>query len=344
MAINTNTFVNGIKILKNALFPSTTIVSNTLIVDASQTTENTLTLPKPASGTTDTILSNTNTATVTNKSIDADTNTITNIDNADVKAAAGIVYSKLSLSNSIVNADINASADIEVSKLESLTTGKALQTNDTTGKIEASAVTNTELGYVAGVTSPIQTQIINTMPAGAVIPYAGSAAPTGYLMCDGSAVSRTTYAALFTALATTYGIGDGSTTFNLPNMAGRVPVGKEATATIIANSGKHGLDSTTLGDTGGTDAHKLTASESGLPAHFHSITDPTHDHLAYGAGSGSTGGSYSATDLTSQTLSYNSAAPATTGITQTNNNSPADASTSHTNLQPSIVLNYIIKY
>lgn len=63
------------------------------------------------------------------------------------------------------------------------------------------------------------------LPAGVVVPYAGAAAPSGYLLCDGSAVSRTTYAALFAVLSTAFGSGDGSTTFNLPDMRETIPVG-----------------------------------------------------------------------------------------------------------------------
>lgn len=81
------------------------------------------------------------------------------ISNADINAAAAIAYSKLNLTGSLVDADISASAAIALSKLAALTTGKALQSNATTGVIEASTVTNTELGYLSGVTSAIQTQI-----------------------------------------------------------------------------------------------------------------------------------------------------------------------------------------
>lgn len=63
---------------------------------------------------------------------------------------------------------------------------------------------------------------------GIVAPFAGTTAPTGWLKCDGSAISRTTYADLFAAIGTTYGAGDGSTTFNLPNLTGRVPLGMDA--------------------------------------------------------------------------------------------------------------------
>ena len=68
----------------------------------------------------------------------------------------------------------------------------------------------------AGAPSPV-------MPTGVVLPYAGTSAPTGWLACDGTAISRTTYASLFAAISTSYGVGDGSTTFNLPDLRGRFP-------------------------------------------------------------------------------------------------------------------------
>lgn len=64
-------------------------------------------------------------------------------------------------------------------------------------------------------------------PSGVVLPFAGSTAPSGWLLCFGQAVSRTTYASLFAAIGTAFGVGDGSTTFNLPDMRGRVPGGKD---------------------------------------------------------------------------------------------------------------------
>jgi microcystin-dependent protein len=92
-------------------------------------------------------------------------------------------------------------------------------------------------------------------PVGAVLPFAGGAAPTGWLLCDGSAVSRTTYASLFAVIGSTFGVGDGSTTFNIPDMRGRVPVGK--------NSGTFN----TLGGTGGEETHVNTVNE--MPSHTH---------------------------------------------------------------------------
>lgn len=107
-------------------------------------------------------------------------------------------------------------------------------------------------------------------PAGVIVPFAGSSAPTGYLVCDGAAVSRTTYADLFAAIGTTYGAGDGSTTFALPNLKGRVVVGVDA--------GQSEFD--TLGETGGAKTHTLDSTE--IPSHTHSdgtlTTNETGDH------------------------------------------------------------------
>ena len=97
-------------------------------------------------------------------------------------------------------------------------------------------------------------------PAGIVMSFAGATAPEGWLLCDGSAVSRSSYSALFAAIGTTYGAGDGSTTFNLPDLTGRV---------VIGVSGTHAL-----GSTGGEASHVLTTGE--MPEHLHEV--PSHTH------------------------------------------------------------------
>lgn len=97
-------------------------------------------------------------------------------------------------------------------------------------------------------------------PAGIVMPFAGTVAPQGCLLCDGSAVSRTTYAELFAVIGTTYGAGDGETTFNIPDLSGRVVIG-------VSNS--HALAST-----GGSETVTLTSDQ--LPAHLHVV--PQHGH------------------------------------------------------------------
>ena len=100
-------------------------------------------------------------------------------------------------------------------------------------------------------------------PTGAILQYAGGAAPTGWLLCQGQAISRTgVYAALFGVVGTAYGVGDGSTTFNLPDLRGRVPVGTGTHASVNA--------------LGANDGTSLAARR---PAHSHTVsTDGSHYH------------------------------------------------------------------
>jgi microcystin-dependent protein len=105
-----------------------------------------------------------------------------------------------------------------------------------------------------------------TMPAGTIILFAGSSPPAGYLACDGSAVSRTTYANLFAAIGTAWGAGDGSTTFNVPDLRGRSAVG--------VSPGGLGTDRPTarvLASHGGEETHVLTIPE--IAAHTHGSPD-----------------------------------------------------------------------
>ena len=136
-----------------------------------------------------------------------------------------------------------------------------------------------------------------------------------------------------------YGLGDGSTTFALPNLNGTVPLGTGA-------SGQSGATTHLLGQTGGEETHLLSSSESGVPAHSHPITDQSHTHGPPGGGSGywitqggavvAAGGSYAANN------SYGSTGSSSTGITGTNTNTPANASSPHNTLPPYQVVNFII--
>jgi microcystin-dependent protein len=153
------------------------------------------------------------------------------------------------------------------------------------------------------------------IPVGTVSPFAGSSAPSGWLLCDGSAVSRTTYAKLFAVCSTAYGTGDGSSTFNLPNLKGKVPVGKDAAQTEFD----------TLGETGGEKTHLLTSAESGLPAHTHGFDV------------------YTASDSQNSNL-VGAGVTTDRGNATTGANAAANAASAHNNLQPYQVLNYIIKY
>src|SRR5690348_9602357 len=110
------------------------------------------------------------------------------------------------------------------------------------------------------------------VPSGVVVPFAGSSAPAGWLLCYGQAVSRTTYAALFTVIGTVFGSGDGSTTFNVPDLRGRAAFGVDnmgGTAASRITSGGSGIAGTTLGATGG--AETVTLSSAQMPNHTHSV-------------------------------------------------------------------------
>lgn len=127
--------------------------------------------------------------------------------------------------------------------------------------------------------------------AGAIVSYAGNTAPVGWLMCDGSAVSRTTYSKLFNAIGTTYGTGDGSTTFNIPDLRGRFPVGAGVNYNVGSTGGSensiipyhnHHVEAISSGAqqvtlTGSAKALGWsTATASGII----SITSPTNDRTA----------------------------------------------------------------
>jgi len=181
----------------------------------------------------------------------------------------------------------------------------------------------------------------STLPAGIVTSFAGATAPTGWLLCFGQAVSRTTYARLFTAIGVTHGIGDGTTTFNLPDGRGRTPAGKDDMGGVSANrltAQPGGLNGDTLGATGGAETHTLTAAQ--LASHTHGVTDPGHSHQ-YGRPTSSidndrgTSGSLWSID-NSETVNTGTA---TTGITIQS----AGSDGAHNNVQPTIIFNTIIK-
>lgn len=164
-------------------------------------------------------------------------------------------------------------------------------------------------------------------PAGGIVAFGGSSAPTGYLLCDGSAVSRTTYAALYTAIGTTYGAGDGTTTFNLPNLKGRVIVGRDSGQTEFDN----------LGETGGAKTHTLTVSE--MPSHTHG--NRWRAFMPSGTGSLALNDRGGDAILVSDNASHGGNGEDIGGNpTVVNNNGGGGA---HNNLQPYLVVNYIIK-
>jgi microcystin-dependent protein len=167
----------------------------------------------------------------------------------------------------------------------------------------------------------IANAIINAItPSGIIDVYAGASAPSGWFLCQGQAISRTTYAALFTAIGTTYGAGDGSTTFNLPDLRGRVPLG-------VGTSSANGATAHTLGQVGGEETHVLSTSE--IPAHSHVMGMYTSNNEASGYGLASPGSGFG-----------NRVLVATTVGNSTNNTGGGGT---HNNLTPYVGMNFIIK-
>lgn len=177
---------------------------------------------------------------------------------------------------------------------------------------------DTALGYIGDLKLWLSLlENIMFAPVGSVVPFTGTLAPDGWLLCNGQAVSRTTYDDLFGVIGTSYGAGDGSTTFNLPDMRGRAPIG--------AGQGT-GLTNRVLASQTGAETHTLT--EAQIPAHAHprntsNFADERILRLTGGGGAGFAGGTLP-------------------GFSPGLNTGNAGGGQAHNNMQPSIALNFII--
>lgn len=193
------------------------------------------------------------------------------------------------------------------------------------------------------------------VPVGAVIPFAGVSAPASWLFCFGQNVSRTAYSALFTAIGTTYGAGDGSTTFTLPDLRGRVVAGQDDMGGSSANrlTGQSGgLNGDALGATGGAETHTLATAQ--LPSHSHVVdmggarstsANGSHSHsFSYDdrnkSGDGSAVADLSNSGKTKTTSTVGSHTH-TFDIPAFNSGS-AGSGSAHNNVQPTLILNYMI--
>ena len=149
-------------------------------------------------------------------------------------------------------------------------------------------------------------------PLGVILPYAASTAPEGWMICDGSEISRDEYSDLFSLIDTTYGSGNGIATFNIPNLSGRVPVGRDIDGLILSNG-------VTIGSYGGEETHTLSIDE---------ITSRSYDYTHF----------YSGSYMTSNPHANFPYGPLLSSYTES-----VEGAQPHNNMQPYLVTNYIIR-
>lgn len=168
------------------------------------------------------------------------------------------------------------------------------------------------------------------IPLGGMMPYIGSTAPnSAFVIPIGQAISRTTYATLFTLTSTTYGVGDGSTTFNVPDLRGRAVFGQESGGSGRITNANSGIVGTTLGATGGDER---------LHQHNHAITDPGHQHTYIVRNNVTTASPGASVNIWQTDNNAGTTSVVTTGITV--NNSGGGSSQ---NMPPAIILPYILR-
>lgn len=152
-------------------------------------------------------------------------------------------------------------ANVAVSNSSTLTLNATTAVNAILDEDNMVSNSATALATQQSIKAYVDTSVAgsSSVPTGTIIDFAAAATPSGYLACDGSAVSRATYATLFGIISTTWGVGDGSTTFNVPNFNRRTAVGSGGTATATLSN--------TVGSTGGAESVALSTSE--MPPHTH---------------------------------------------------------------------------
>lgn len=260
---------------------------------------------------------------------------LTTVDSHDHSAGKGTQVPTAGL-NINANLTMNSSALTEVKSVNLDSQNSSLPATN----VQAIYSVNGDLYYNNNSGTPVQitqgSSITSAssplVPSGVIWSYGGSSAPTGFLLCDGSAVSRVTYSDLFATIGTVYGAGNGSTTFNLPDLRGRTPIG-----TGVYTDSVSGSVTRAMGTALGSEKHALTVNE--MPQHNH--VENAHSHTVtlngrYGTSSPVGGASWSYDDQVAGTSTATTSS--TTGSNQnTGGNSP------HNNMQPSLVTNFIIK-
>lgn len=196
---------------------------------------------------------------------------------------------------------------------------------------------------------------IVAIEVGTILPWSNSTLPSGYLNCDGTAVSRSTYSALFAIISTDYGVGDGSSTFNLPDLRDKVPLGVSGTKAVASTGGAETVSSsgsvtiaqlTPAGNVGGSTGN-TTISNSTMPSHSHrdrvgspNIYNPQDSYITGNANFGYRGGYQTGNAGGGGAHSHNMSANFSgTAVTPTGNFSGSATSV----IQPYVAIKFMIK-
>ena len=228
-----------------------------------------------------------------------------------------------------VNPDINIGDDAIIKSNTHLNVGiyktpqNAFHRLDVNGTLNANKIYENSFQY-NGIVGTFQ-----LIPAGSIIAYGGysGTAPDGWLLCDGSEYNVNQFPALYAAISVTYGNPNPGYTFRVPNLKGRVIVQRDAS----------NIKFDTMGETGGEETHTISLSE--MPQHNHGITDSGHMHTSVHH-SGSKAATLSGGAAADNLSGSSNTSLAYTGITIND----AGSSAAHNNLQPYLVMSYIIKY
>jgi microcystin-dependent protein len=267
------------------------------------------------------------------------------ISNANITLSTGQDQTAILRLTGAISTNITVTTACQGFKMvENYTTGNYSVIISNGGSVSAYVPQNTPTILIADPTNGVRPASYG-VPCGTLIPFCGNATaimPGGWLFAAGQAVSRTSFVGLFNTIGTTYGTGDGSTTFNLPDLRGRSIFGLDNMGGTAAGRISLGIlgnisSGTTLGSTGGEENHGLVTTE--IPAHTHSVNDSGHYHSYKGSGGNYQnwfqGGSAAPGAVT--TLNTDTA---WTGISIAN----AGGSGPHNTTPPGIILNWLIKH
>jgi microcystin-dependent protein len=279
---------------------------------------------------------------------------------ARIPFAAGIGMSDGSVSTPAINFTGDANSGIYVigpdnigvaaagSKVLDIATTGLTVTGDITASDDLAATDDITAGGDITATGSVDGAVIKQgtyrlVPAGAIMDYAGATAPDGWLLCYGQSLSRATYADLFTAISTTYGDGDDpGNTFAAPDIRGRVVAGQDDMGGSSANrltDQSGGLNGDTLGTTGGAETHTLSLAESAAHDHGGTIYNDSHTHpyTRYDSLGTVQSGANVPNVWISTSTQETDGEPIQVTVPSAGGGDP------HNNVQPTIILNKIIK-